>query len=223
MRSRPVVTIDGPSGAGKTTVSKRLAEAAGMVRVDTGAMYRAVALAAQRSGVPWDDPSRLGGVARDLALSFRNVAGEPRVFLSGEDVSVAIRTPEVSMGASAVSVHGAVREALVAKQREMAREGGVVLEGRDTGTVVCPDAEVKFFLDAAAAVRARRRYLESSPPGAQPFEEVLRDVLRRDVQDSTRENSPLRVADGAVYIDTTTMTVDEVVGEMLRRLPGVPR
>ena len=223
MRSRPVVTIDGPSGAGKTTVSKRLAEAAGMVRVDTGAMYRAVALASQRSGVPWDDPSRLGGVARDLALSFRNVAGEPRVFLSGEDVSVAIRTPEISMGASAVSVHGAVREALVAKQREMAREGGVVLEGRDTGTVVCPDAEVKFFLDAAAAVRARRRYLESSPPGAQPFEEVLRDVLRRDVRDSTRENSPLRVADGAVYIDTTTMTVDEVVGEMLRRLPGVPR
>ena len=223
MRSRPVVTIDGPSGAGKTTVSKRLAEAAGMVRVDTGAMYRAVALASQRSGVPWDDPSRLGGVARDLALSFRNVAGEPRVFLSGEDVSVAIRTPEISMGASAVSVHGAVREALVAKQREMAREGGVVLEGRDTGTVVCPDAEVKFFLDAAAAIRARRRYLESSPPGGQPFEEVLRDVLRRDVRDSTRENSPLRVADGAVYIDTTTMTVDEVVGEMLRRLPGVPR
>ena len=223
MRSRPVVTIDGPSGAGKTTVSKRLAEAAGMVRVDTGAMYRAVALASQRSGVPWDDPSRLGGVARDLALSFRNVAGEPRVFLSGEDVSVAIRTPEISMGASAVSVHGAVREALVAKQREMAREGGVVLDGRDTGTVVCPDAEVKFFLDAAAAIRARRRYLESSPPGGQPFEEVLRDVLRRDVRDSTRENSPLRVADGAVYIDTTTMTVDEVVGEMLRRLPGVPR
>ena len=223
MRSRPVVTIDGPSGAGKTTVSKRLAEAAGMVRVDTGAMYRAVALAARSEGVSWDDPARLGGVARDLALSFRNVAGEPRVFLSGEDVSVAIRTPEISMGASAVSVHGAVREALVAKQREMAREGGVVLDGRDTGTVVCPDAEVKFFLDAAAAVRARRRYLESSPPGGQPFEEVLRDVLRRDVQDSTRENSPLRVADGAVYIDTTTMTVDEVVGEMLRRLPGVPR
>jgi cytidylate kinase len=107
-------------------------------------------------------------------------------------------------------------------QRERARGGGVVLEGRDTGTVVFPDAEAKFFLDAAAAVRARRRYLEISPPGAQPFEEVLRDVLRRDVRDSTREHSPLRVAEGAVYIDTTTMTVDEVVGEMLRRLPGVP-
>jgi len=223
MRSRPVVTIDGPSGAGKTTVSKRLAEAVGMVRVDTGAMYRAVALAARRAGVPWDDPVRLGGVARELDLTFRTVAGETRVFLSGEDVSVALRTPEMSMGASAVSAHGPVREALVAKQREMAREGGVVLEGRDTGTVVFPDAEAKFFLDAAAAVRARRRQLQAVPPDAQPFEEVLRDVLRRDVQDSTREHSPLRVADGAVYIDSTTMTVDEVVGKMLRRLPGVQR
>src|SRR5512135_562968 len=223
MRSRPVVTIDGPSGAGKTTVSKQLAEAAGMTRVDTGAMYRAVALAARSKGIPWGDAVRLGAVARELVLSFRTVAGAPRVFLAGEDVSGALREPEVSMGASAVSVHGPVREALVAKQREMGRDGGVVLEGRDTGTVVFPDAEAKFFLDAAAAVRALRRYLEISPPGAQSFEEVLRDVLRRDVQDSTREHSPLRVADGAAYIDTTTMTVDEVVAEMLRRCPGVRR
>jgi cytidylate kinase len=223
MRSRPVVTIDGPSGAGKTTVSIRLADAAGMIRVDTGAMYRAVALAARSSGVPWDDPVRLGGVARELELSFRILSGVPRVLLSGVDVTFALREPEMSMGASAVSVHGPVREALVAKQREMARDGGVVLEGRDIGTVVFPDAEAKFFLDAAAAVRARRRQLQISPPGAQSFEEVLRDVLRRDVQDSTREHSPLRVADGAVYIDSTTMTVDEVVGEMLRHLPGVPR
>jgi cytidylate kinase len=223
MRSRPVVTIDGPSGAGKTTVSIRLADAAGMIRVDTGAMYRAVALAARSKGVPWGDPVRLGEVARELDLSFRNLSGVPRVFLSGEDVTFALREPEMSMGASAVSAHGPVREALVAMQREMARDGGVVLEGRDIGTVVFPDAEAKFFLDAAAAVRARRRQLQISPPGAQSFEEVLRDVLRRDVQDSTREHSPLRVADGAVYIDSTTMTVDEVVGEMLRHLPGVPR
>jgi cytidylate kinase len=222
MRSRPVVTIDGPSGAGKTTVSKQLADAAGMVRIDTGAMYRAVALAAHRRGVSWGDPVRLGEVARALDLSFRTADGMSRVFLSGEDVSEAIRTPEMSMGASAVSAHGPVREALVAKQREMARDGGVVLEGRDTGTVVFPDAEAKFFLDAAAAVRARRRRLEMSPSDAQSFEEVLRDVLRRDVQDSIREHSPLRVADGAVYIDTTTLTVDEVVREMLRHLSGVP-
>lgn len=223
MRSRPVVTVDGPSGAGKTTVSKRLAEEAGLVLVDTGAMYRAVALSARRAGVSWDDAIRLGGVARELDLSFRTVAGAPRVFLSGEDATEAIRTPEMSMGASAVSAHGPVREALVKKQREMGREGGVVLEGRDTGTVVFPDAEAKFFLDAAAAVRARRRYLELSPSRAQSFEEVLRDVLRRDVQDSTREHSPLRVADGAMYIDTTTLTVEEVVARMLGRLQGASR
>jgi cytidylate kinase len=223
MRSRPVVTIDGPSGAGKTTVSERLAATAGMLLVDTGAMYRAVALAARSEGVPWDDAVRLGGVARELDLSFRTVAGARRVFLSGEDVSDAIRTPEISMGASAVSAHIPVREALVAKQREMAREGGAVLEGRDTGTVVFPDAETKFFLDAAAAVRALRRHLEIPLPRAQSFEAVLRDVLRRDVQDSAREHSPLRVADGAVYIDSTTMTVDEVVREMMRRMTGAPR
>src|SRR3972149_4924102 len=140
MRSRPVVTIDGPSGA----------------------------------GISWDDADHLGRVARELSCSFPTVAGTPRVVLSGEDVTEAIRTPEMSMGASAVSAHGPVREALVAKQRERGREGGVVLEGRDTGTVVFPDAEVKFFLDAAAAVRALRRHREISPP--QPFEEVLRDV-----------------------------------------------
>jgi cytidylate kinase len=214
------VTIDGPSGAGKTTVSILLAERAGMVRIDTGAMYRAVALAARRAGIPWDDGPRLGELTRGLDLSFRTVAGSVRVFLGREDVSEAIRTPEMSMGASAVSVHVPVREALVAKQREMGEGGGVVLEGRDTGTVVFPDAEAKFFLDAAAAVRALRRFRELGPAGGQSYEEVLSDVLRRDVRDSTRENSPLRVADGAVYVDTTTLSVGEVVEAILRLLPG---
>ena len=220
MRKRPVVAIDGPSGAGKTTVSVRLAESAGMVRIDTGAMYRACALAARRAGVPWDDGNRLREVARGMVLSFRNAGGTVRVFLGEEDVSEAIRTPEMSMGASAVSAHGPVREALVARQREMGKDGGVVLEGRDTGTVVFPDAEVKFFLDAAAPVRALRRYRELGPRGGQSYEEVLKDVLRRDVQDSTREHSPLRMADGALYVDTTTLTVDEVVEALLRHLPG---
>lgn len=214
------MTIDGPSGAGKTTVSILLAERAGMVRIDTGAMYRAVALAARRAGIPWDDGPRLGELTRGLDLSFRTVAGSVRVFLGREDVSEAIRTPEMSMGASAVSVHVPVREALVAKQREMGEGGGVVLEGRDTGTVVFPDAEAKFFLDAAAAVRALRRFRELGPAGGQSYEEVLSDVLRRDVRDSTRENSPLRVADGAVYVDTTTLSVGEVVEAILRLLPG---
>jgi cytidylate kinase len=214
------VTIDGPSGAGKTTVSVLLAERAGMMRIDTGAMYRAVALAARRAGIPWDDGARLGALARGMLLSFRSVAGSVRVFLGEEDVSEAIRTPEMSMGASAVSAHFPVREALVAKQREMGEGGGVVLEGRDTGTVVFPDAEAKFFLDAAAAVRALRRYREQGSAGGQSYDEVLSDVLRRDVRDSTREHSPLRVADGAVYVDTTTLTVAEVVEAILRRLPG---
>jgi cytidylate kinase len=129
----------------------------------------------------------------------------------------------MSMGASAVSAHGPVRESLVAKQRVMGEGGGVVLEGRDTGTVVFPDAEARFFLDAAAAVRALRRYRELGPAGGQSYEEVLSDVLRRDVRDSTREHSPLRVADGAVYVDTTTLTVGEVVEAILRRLPGAVR
>ena len=191
-----------------------------MARIDTGAMYRAVALAARRAGIPWDDGTRLGELARGLDLSFRPGAGSLRVFLGGEDVSEAIRTPEMSMGASAVSAHVPVREALVAKQREMGEGGGVVLEGRDTGTVVFPDAENKFFLDAAAAVRALRRFRELGPAGGQSFEEVLSDVLRRDVQDSTREHSTLRVADGAVYVDTTTLSALEVVEAILRRLPG---
>ena len=223
MRTRPVVTIDGPSGAGKSTVSKRLAERAGFVRLDTGAMYRACALAARRAGIPWSDANRLGELARGMALSFRDAAGNAGVFLAGEDVSEAIRTPEMSMGASDVSAHLPVREALVAKQREMARDGGVVLEGRDTGTVVFPDAEAKFFLDAAAAVRALRRYREEAPRKGQAFEQVLKDVLRRDVQDCTREHSPLKMAEGAVYIDSTILTVEEVVEIMERNVRGAAR
>jgi cytidylate kinase len=220
MRERPVVAIDGPSGAGKTTVSILLAERAGMTRIDTGAMYRAVALSARRAGIPWDDGPRLGELARGMDVSFRAAGGAVRVFLGSEDVSEAIRTPDISMGASSVSAHGPVREALVAKQRELGKGGGVVLEGRDTGTVVFPDAEAKFFLDAAAAVRALRRYRELGSGGGQSYEEVYADVLRRDVQDSTREHSPLRVADDAVYIDTTALSVEEVVDAMRRRIPG---
>jgi cytidylate kinase len=155
-----------------------------------------------------------------MDVSFRAAGGAVRVFLGSEDVSEAIRTPDISMGASSVSAHGPVREALVAKQRELGKGGGVVLEGRDTGTVVFPDAEAKFFLDAAAAVRALRRYRELGSGGGQSYEEVYADVLRRDVQDSTREHSPLRVADDAVYIDTTALSVEEVVDAMRRRIPG---
>jgi cytidylate kinase len=222
VRERPIVTIDGPSGAGKTTVSKRLAERSSLTRIDTGAMYRACALAAQRANIPWSDGKRLGALCAGLAIGFRQEGGEERVILSGEDVSEAIRTPGISMGASEVSVHAPVREAMVALQRKMGEGGGVVLEGRDTGTVVFPDADAKFFLDAHAAVRALRRFREWGAGEGTTYEEVYRDVLRRDIQDSTRRHSPLRMAEGAVYIDSTTLSVEEVVETMLRaiRPPG---
>jgi CMP/dCMP kinase len=230
VRERPVIAIDGPSGAGKTTVAGILAERLSLLRIDTGAMYRACALAAHRAGISWDDAERLAPLCRSLPLAFRREGSEVRVLLEGEDVGAAIRTPEIGRGASAVSRHKAVREAMVALQRDMGKEGGVVAEGRDTGTVVFPDADLKVFLDAVAAVRAQRRFLEwmrgerlrdnEGEDKAIGFEEVLLDVLRRDVQDSIRDHAPLRMAEGAVYIDTTTLSVDEVVEEILRRLPG---
>lgn len=223
MRERPVIAIDGPSGAGKTTAAMRLAARTGLARLDTGAMYRACALAAKRAKIPWTDGGALGPFCASLDLRFEGEGDHTRIFLGGEDVSDAIRTPEISLGASDVSRHPAVREAMVALQRRMAEGGGVIAEGRDTGTVVFPDADVKYFLDAQAAVRALRRYREWGPGKGPRFEEVLADVLRRDVQDSTRDHSPLRVAGGAIYLDTTTLGIDEVVDRMIRALPDAVR
>lgn len=220
MRERPIVTIDGPSGAGKSTASRLLAERASLVRLDTGAMYRGVAWAARKAGIPWSDGSALGRLCGALRMEFRAEGGDRTLVLDGEDVSAAIRTPDISMGASEVSAHAGVREAMVAIQRRMGEAGGVVLEGRDTGTVVFPDADVKFFLDAHAAVRALRRFREWGPGSGRGYEEVFREVLRRDIQDSTREHSPLRVPVGAIRIDSTALSAEEVVEEMMGRLPG---
>jgi CMP/dCMP kinase len=233
-RLRPIVTIDGPAGAGKSTVARRLAEELGYVLVDTGAMYRAVALAAARRGVPWNDGERVAAVARGIvgahALTFeRDPVLGVRVFLHGDwsgtgapertDVSEAIRTPEISQGASTVSAHGEVRRVLLDMQRQAGTEGGVVLEGRDIGTVVFPNAEVKFFLTASPEVRARRRHDELVAKGQNvTFAETLADVMERDARDSSRAVAPLKQADGAVLVDSTTRNIDETVAFMLERV-----
>jgi cytidylate kinase len=218
---RPIVAIDGPAGAGKSTVARRLADALGYVLVDTGAMYRSVALAAKRAGVDWKDGEKLGELARGLvavrALVFeRDPALGVRVKLSGEDVSDAIRTPDIAQGASTVSTHKDVRGALLELQRQAGREGGVVLEGRDIGTVVFPEAEAKFFLTASAETRARRRHADLEAKGnAGTFEDTLADVKRRDAQDENRPIAPLKKADDAILVDSTDLSIDQTVASML--------
>jgi CMP/dCMP kinase len=220
-RARPIVAIDGPAGAGKSTVARRLADALGYVLVDTGAMYRVVALAARRANVDWADAEAVGALARMLvaarALSFiRDAERGVRVELEGVDVSDAIRTPDMGMGASQVSAHKPVRDALLDLQRQAGEGGGVVLEGRDIGTVVFPEAEVKLFLTARAEVRARRRFDELRAKGdaSVTFEATLADVQRRDEQDSTRAVAPLKQAEGAVLVDSSERGIDDVVAQM---------
>lgn len=217
-RARPIVAIDGPAGAGKSTVAKRLAEALGFVLVDTGALYRCVALAAAEAGVGFDDAARVGEIAHALVTrSAIHFDGAGHIALDGRDVSSAIRTPDIAMGASTVSAHGAVRDALLDMQRQAGREGGVVLEGRDIGTVVFPDAEVKFFLTATPEVRARRRHDELVKKGSAPsFEDTLADVIRRDEQDTGRAVAPLKQASDAVLVESSSLSADEVVASMAR-------
>ncbi len=219
--SRPfIVAIDGPAGAGKSTTSRRLAARLGFAMVDTGAIYRTVALAARRRGVPYEDDAALGPLLAGLIIRFAppppgDPAAGQRVLLGEEDVSAAIRTPEMSLGASAVSARPVVRAALLDLQRRLAIAAGnrgAVLEGRDIGTVVFPDADAKFFLTASPEVRARRRHAELAARGdGTPFEQVLADQLKRDRDDSSREVAPLRPAPDAVVFDSSSLSLDEVV------------
>ncbi len=219
MRARPIVAIDGPAGAGKSTVARRLADALGFVLLDTGALYRAVALAAARGKVPVTDAYRAGALAEDLARRAAIRLEPDRVTLDGEDVSRAIRTPEIGMNASTVSAHPAVRKALLDMQRKAGEAGGIVAEGRDIGTVVFPDAEHKFFLTASPEERAKRRYEELVAKGQKVTQgEVLEEVKRRDTQDTTRIVAPLMPAPDAVQIDSSTMPIDAVLELMLGRI-----
>jgi len=210
-----VITIDGPAGAGKTTVSRGLADRLGFRYIDTGALYRGVALAAQRAGVAPDDDEGLEALCQGLRLKFVRNADGCRLYNGEEEIESRIRTPEISMLASAVSARPVVRRFLLSVQRQFAREKGAVFEGRDMGTVVFPDAEVKFFLDAPLAVRARRRHDELAGRSPQSLDDVLKDMARRDHNDQTRSVAPLRPADDAIVIDSAGLTPEEVVNRML--------
>ena len=216
-----IVAIDGPAGAGKSTVSKLLARRLGLSFVDTGALYRTVALAARREGTGVEDDAGLSALLGRIRISFQAVGEENRVFLDGEDVSREIRTPEMSLAASAVSARPVVRQGLLGLQRRLALEApvGAVLEGRDIGTVVFPDADLKFFLEASPDVRARRRYEELFQKGTEStLDAVLADQTRRDRDDATRAVAPLRPAEDAVRVDSSGLPLSEVVQQLERTI-----
>jgi cytidylate kinase len=217
-----VIAIDGPAGAGKSTVAQQLAKRLGYVLVDTGALYRGLALIARERSVAWGDGPALGALASTLALHFVPMPGGALRLLAGErDLSADIRTPEISMGASDVSKHPEVRAALLELQRQLGKDGGVVLEGRDIGTVVFPDAELKVFLTASPDVRAERRVLDLQSRGIQAdFGQTLAEIQARDAQDSGRSVAPLRAAPDAIVLDTTKMDITAVVDELARLAVG---
>jgi CMP/dCMP kinase len=228
-RRKPVVAIDGPAGAGKSTVTRKVAERLGYVIVDTGALYRVVALAAERAGVAFDDEARATALADALvaenAVQLRRGAdGAMQVLLRGQDVSLSIRAQGIGQGASKVSAHPGVRDALLELQRSQGREGGVVLEGRDIGTVVFPDAEAKFYLTASVDVRAQRRRDELAARGTPPsLAEVLSEVTERDRRDSTRPVAPLRQAEDAHLVDSSTLSIEQVVEQIVAAVKTVER
>ena len=204
------IAIDGPSGAGKSTIAKKLAAHYHILYLDTGAMYRTAALAALRAGIDLHDASQVKRVVDQANIEVRYEEGAQHVYLDGEDVSGKIRTEEVSMAASAVSAVSAVREKLVALQRQTAKKLGAVLDGRDIGTVVLPDADVKIFLTASAEERANRRYRElSQKPDCPTYQEILDDIVKRDHQDMNRETAPLKQAEDAVLLDTTELDLEQ--------------
>ncbi len=211
-----IIAIDGPSGAGKSTVSKAVARRLGFSCLDTGAMYRSVAWIALQSGVALDDAVALGELARTSEIAFSHEAGDPlprRVSIAGTDVTDAIRTAEIDRAVSAVAATPAVRQALVAQQQRIGRAGNYVVEGRDIGTAVFPEAELKVFLTASAAERAHRRVAQNERRGvgSTNYEEVLADIKRRDAIDSSRDASPLKPAADAVQMDSTGRAIDQVI------------
>lgn len=211
-----IIAIDGPSGAGKSTIAKAVAKTLGFSCLDTGAMYRAIAWRALDDGVSLDDEKALGEIAYGYPISFGHIEGDPvprQVFIDGVEITDAIRTAEIDKAVSPVSATPVVREALVAQQQRIGKQGNYVVEGRDIGTVVFPDAELKIFLTASPEERAHRRVRQNVDRGigSIDYQEVLADIIRRDEVDSNRATSPLRPAEDAHHIDSTNSYIEEII------------
>ena len=217
-----VIAIDGPSGAGKSTAARRLAERLGYIYIDTGAMYRAIGWKAKREGIDPADEAKLADLCGRTEVTIKKDNSDPRFSVNGIDVTGEIRTPEMGMMASAVSKSPAVRARLLTFQRELGRGGGVVMDGRDIGTVVFPDADVKFYLDASAGERGKRRYLELKAKGMDVDRaQITKEIEERDRQDSGRALAPLKKADDALLIDSSAISIDDVLDRMLSEIKGV--
>ena len=210
-----VIAIDGPSGAGKSTVARLLAKRLKYIYIDTGAMYRAIGWKAKQEGIDPADEQAVAELCGSTKVTIKIDNSDPRFYVNGEDVTSEIRTPEMGMMASAVSKVPVVRARLLTLQRELGRNGGVVMDGRDIGTVIFPDADVKFFLDAGALERGNRRYQELKAKGMDvDLAQITREIEERDIQDSSRDIAPLKKADDALLIDSSRMGIDEVVEAM---------
>jgi len=216
MRAAHNIAIDGPAGAGKSTIARKIAEKMGYIYVDTGAMYRAMALYLIRKGIAPTDTEQISGICRQADISIAYQEGEQVVLLEGENVNAFLRTEEVGNMASYSSAVPAVREKLVELQRKLAAEADVVMDGRDIGTVVLPEADVKVYLTASSATRARRRYLELKEKGEEAdLQKIEQDIVDRDDRDMNREHSPLCQAEDAVLVDSSHMTIDEVAERII--------
>jgi cytidylate kinase len=217
-----VIAIDGPSGAGKSTTARILAQRLGYIYIDTGAMYRSIGWKATKEHIDPADENALADLCRRTEVTIKKDNSDPRFYVDGTDVTGEIRTPEMGMMASSVSKSPAVRARLLTLQRELGRNGGVVMDGRDIGTVVFPDADRKFFLEASAEERGKRRYLELKSKGmAVDLASITQEIKDRDYQDSGRSIAPLKMADDALLIDSSFLSIDQVVDRMLSELAKV--
>jgi cytidylate kinase len=219
MEIEKIITIDGPAGAGKSTVSKALAKKLGYIYLDTGALYRAVAYKALKAKIRIDDESALVKICSSTNVDLKNIEGQLKVYVDGEDVGQKIRTEEVGLTASKISTYAVVRESLLNLQRDVGAHGGIVAEGRDMGSVVFPQADYKFYLDASIEERIKRRYKELLAKGdLVEYQSIRNDMLARDKQDKQREIAPLKIPNKAIFFDSTNLSVPEVVEKIIHHI-----